>query len=115
MYCDTISSEERIARWRRRISEVIHAARTQSEFLTIGGEPVYARYEDLAALGWRALHAGQHEQAQRYFRAALHYDPYTVSAWIGLSRVAASLDERRRYLQAALDLHVFVQNLEQVR
>lgn len=115
MYPDTISPEERIARWRRRISEVIHAARTQSDFLTLGGEPLCARYEDLAALGWRALHAGQREQAHRYFRAALHYDPYAVSAWLGLSRVAVSLDERRLCLQAALDLHLFVQHLERVR
>lgn len=62
--------------------------------------------------GWRMLQTGQREQAQRYFRAALHYDPHAVGAWLGLSRAVDTWEERRACLQAAIDLEHLVNDLE---
>jgi hypothetical protein len=55
------------------------------------------------------------EEAQILFRAALHHDPYTISAWLGLSRSVDQIDERRAYLQAALDLHHLLASLQRER
>lgn len=110
-----LTPEQRIARWRQRIWLTIQLARHADEFATIAADQPGTDSSQLAALGWRMLHAGDVSGAQAYFRAALHHDPYAISAWFGLSRTVAQPDLRQQYLQAALDLHHLVTNLEQTR
>ncbi len=115
MQPEAISDSERVARWRQRVWHVVHVARTEAAFLEASAMQHEVQGEQLAALGWRALQAGDHVQAERFFRAALHHDPYCYSAWIGLSRAAAAQDERKACLQAAFDLQYLVANLEHTR
>ena len=114
MYGQTLSAEERVARWRERVWVVIHQARTDTMFRS-ATNVVDTDSTLLAQSGWRALHAGQPVIAQRYFQAAIHQDPYAISAWVGLSRTASSAEERRAYMQAALDLQFLLSNMEHTR
>jgi hypothetical protein len=110
----TVATDDRIDRWRRRVLAAVRQARTDSAFVAAA-----RRAEGdgalLARAGWRAIHRGRREQAQRLFRAALHHDPYAVSAWLGLSRAAATQSDRRALLQTALDMHVLVRDEDQRR
>lgn len=115
MLSDPISPAERVARWRRRVWNAIQTARTQAAFLEASHVEIVTNGDQLAAWGWRALHAGDGTRAQRYFRAALHSDPYALGAWVGLSRATDVWLERRAYLQAAFDLQYLVTNLERTR
>lgn len=114
MNAHPLTPTERIARWRQRVLDTIHAAR-----LTHAIEPPVQPQTDSALLarsGWRALHEHEFEMAGACFRAALHHDPYSVSAWVGLSRVVEEREQRRTYLQAALDLHfLLTDTLERTR
>lgn len=108
MNAEVLTPEERIARWRRRVLETIHTAR-----LTIDVEAAASIQPNddsalLARSGWRSLREGEIEMARACFRAALHYDPYAVSAWLGLSRAVEDRALRRAYLQAALDLQLLL-------
>ncbi|HEX6288517.1 MAG TPA: hypothetical protein VFZ66_04960 [Herpetosiphonaceae bacterium] len=102
---------QRVALWRQRIWDAIQAARTQAEFQIAGAMHDTHDSGYLSTLGWHALHNGYLKQAQDYFRAALHYDPYLIGAWFGLSRAAWSPEERRVYLQAAIDLQLLVSDV----
>lgn len=115
MQPECISASERVARWRQRVWDVVHVARTEPAFLEASTMQLTVQGDQLAAAGWRALRAGDYLQAERYFRAALHYDPYALSGWVGLSRVTPIRDERRVCLQAAFDLQYLVTNLERTR
>ncbi len=115
MQPEAMSDSERVARWRQRVWHVVHVARTDSAFLEASAMQREVQADQLAAGGWRALQAGDHVQAERYFRAALHHDPYCYSGWIGLSRATAAQDERKACLQAAFDLQYLVANLERMR
>jgi len=111
MQPDHVSPDERIARWRRRVLETIKHARHAVN------EEASAKVRDendsalLAQAGWRALRSGEREVARACFRAAVHYDPYSISAWLGLSRVEETRDQRRAYIQAALDLQYLLETL----
>ena len=102
------SSVERAERWRQRIWTTIRAARTDPTFLAAAARYTTIDCTLLPSLGWRALHEERSEDALHYFRAAIHHDPYAISAWVGLSRVVNQQQERRAALQAALDLHHLV-------
>lgn len=102
---------ERMALWRQRIWDAVQTARTHAEFHIAGARHSTHDSGYLATLGWRAFHEGQQRQAHDYFRAALHYDPYSISAWLGLSRTARSRQMRRAYLQTAIDLQHLVSDL----
>jgi Tfp pilus assembly protein PilF len=96
-------TEERIARWRQRVWTAVHTARTDQGFRAASRHSS----DDSASLarrGWHAVRARQTDLARRSFQAALHHDPYAVAAWLGLSRVATTHEERRAYLQIALDI-----------
>lgn len=109
------SVNERVARWRQRVWQVIHVARTEPAFLEASSMQLDKQADQLAAAGWRALKAGDARRAEQYFRAALHHDPYSFSGWVGLSRVTLDSEERRVCLQAAFDLQYLVTNLERAR
>ena len=115
MQSEDISTSERVARWRQRVWQVVHVARTEPAFLEASAMQLGVQGDQLAAAGWRTLKAGDPNGAERYFRAALHHDPYSLSAWVGLSRVTACREERRACLQAAFDLQYLVTNLERTR
>lgn len=115
MQPEPISPTERVARWRRRVWNAIQTARTETAFLEASTVEIVTNGDQLAAWGWRALHTGDTNRAERYFRAALHHDPYAMGAWVGLSRATAVRVERRIYLQAAFDLQYLVTNLERTR
>jgi hypothetical protein len=111
MQPENVSPDERIARWRRRVLNTIKYARhSVSEEAT-----AKARNEHdstlLSQSGWQALRSGDRDLARVCFRAAVHYDPYSVSAWLGLSRVEQTRDQRRAYIQAALDLQYLLETL----
>ncbi len=99
----SLTADERLARWRQRVWLAVHTARTDQGFWA-ASQHALDDSAYLARHGWRAVREHQIELAQRSFRAALYHDPYTVTAWLGLSRVATTHDERRAYLQAALDI-----------
>ncbi len=103
---------ERMAQWRQRIWDAVQAARTQAEFYIAGNMQDCQDSGHLSMLGWHALRDREITQAREYFRAALHYDPYLISAWVGLSRAAHSHEERRMYLQTAIDLQLLVSDLD---
>ncbi len=69
---------QRMAQWRQRIWDAVQAARTQMEFYIAGTMQTTQDSGYLSMLGWHAIHDGQLKQAQEYFRAALHYDPYSI-------------------------------------
>lgn len=102
---------QRMALWRQRIWDAVQTARTHAEFYIAGTMQGTHDSGYLSTLGWHALHDGQLRQAQDYFQAALHYDPYSISAWFGLSRTAISRQARRAYLQTAIDLQHLVSDL----
>jgi uncharacterized protein HemY len=102
---------QRMALWRQRIWDAVQAARTQTEFYIAGTMQPTQDSSYLSTLGWQAFRNGQLRDAQNYFRAALHYDPYAISAWLGLSRAAKSHHLRRAYLQTAIDLQHLVSDL----
>jgi hypothetical protein len=102
---------QRVALWRQRIWDAVQAARTQTEFYIAGTMQRTHDSSYLSTLGWQAFHDGQLSAAQNYFRAALHYDPYSISAWFGLSRTTKSSQSRRAYLQTAIDLQHLVSDL----
>ncbi len=103
---------QRMAQWRQRIWDAVQAARTQAEFYIAGSTQDCQDSGYLSNLGWHAFRSRLFGEAQEYFRAALHYDPYLISAWFGLSRVAGSPEERRIYLQTAIDLQYLVSDLD---
>ncbi len=113
MSLEVLAADEHIARWRQRVWQTVHLARCAPAFRNARIDQGSGDRSDLAARGWHALDAGQHAQAQRYFRAVLHQDPYAVSAWVGLSRIVSARDERHAYLQAAFDLHHLINGMEQ--
>jgi|GEM_PF-7129008 len=113
MYPEIMASDQRLARWRQRVRETVRTVRTRREFLEARNRQIDLDESQLASYGWRALREGHIEQAQVFFRAALHDDPYTVSAWFGLSRAVNDYMERRAYLQAAFDLHHLVSTADQ--
>lgn len=115
MYIEWVGSEQRVARWRQRIWNAVQTARVTAEFVEASTDQTRDDSSRLAALGWSALHYQRIEQAETYFRAALHRDPYAISAWFGLSRTVAGAELRRAYLQTAFDLHYLLTNLERVR
>lgn len=115
MYMERQGPEQRLARWRQRVWSAVQTARLAEEFVEAGVEQAHDDSSRLAALGWSALHYQQIDQAREYFRAALHHDPYAISAWFGLSRTVESCELRRVYLQTAFDLQYLVTNLERTR
>ena len=115
MFMERLEPEQRIARWRQRVWCAVQTARLDREFVAASSAQEHDDSSRLAALGWAALHYQRRVQAQSYFRAALHHDPYAISAWFGLSRTVASEEQRRAYLQVAFDLHYLVTNLERTR
>lgn len=115
MYIEWVGSDQRVARWRQRVWDAVQMARQATEFVEAGIDQAQDDSSRLAALGWSALHYQRVAQAQAYFRAALHHDPYAISAWFGLSRTVESIELRRSYLQTAFDLQYLVTNLERVR
>jgi hypothetical protein len=115
MYIERLGPEQRLARWRQRVWSAVQTARLAEEFVAAGSDQTHDDSSRLAALGWSALHYHRIEQAQFYFRAALHHDPYAISAWFGLSRTVDSQEERKAYLQNAFDLQFLVTNLERTR
>lgn len=115
MYIEWQPPEQRIARWRKRIWNTVQTARLAAEFSDAGAADASDDSARLAALGWHALHQRQMERAEKLFRAALHQDPYAISAWFGLSRAVEEPERRREYLQAAFDLQFLVNNLERTR
>lgn len=102
----------RVVQWRQRVWTAIHHARTAPAFMTAASTLTQQNVEQFAIQGWLALHNGQPVRAERYFRAALHHDPYGVSSWLGLSRVVRSQHERLTYRQAALDVVYLVDQLQ---
>ena len=115
MVSEPISPTERVARWRRRVWSAVQTARTATAFQEASRRETTINRDQLATWGWRALHRGDDTSAKRYFRAALHRDPYDMGAWVGLSRATEVRAERRAYLQAAFDLQYLVTNLERTR
>lgn len=112
MQADRGASDERIARWRRRVLDTInHARRSVNEEAASKARDEHDSAL-LAQAGWKALHSGERELARACFRAAVHYDPYSVSAWLGLSRVEETRDQRRAYIQAAMDLQYLLETLQ---
>lgn len=115
MQPDHVSPDERIARWRRRVLDTINQARRSVN------EETTAKARDehdsalLAQTGWRALKSGERDIARACFRAAVHYDPYSIGAWLGLSRAEEARDRRRAYIQAALDLHYLLESVRHTR
>lgn len=110
-----LSSHERIADWRQRVSLVVRAARTDRLFIAAAETRPHPDHRSLTVLGWQALQNGQTGEAQTLFRAALHHDPYAISAWLGLSRSVDQIDERRSYLQAAIDVHHLLTSIQRHR
>lgn len=96
---------ERIARWRQRVLDTIHQVRQSDQIEAAASARPSEDSTLLAVSGWRSLRVGDRQLAQTCFRTALHYDPYSISAWLGLSRTAESPELRRACLQAAFDLH----------
>lgn len=115
MYIEWLAPEQRIARWRQRVWSAVQTARLADEFIMAGEDQSHDDSSRLAALGWSALHYQRIDQAQAYFRAALHHNPYAISAWFGLSRTVDSSELRRAYLQTAFDVQFLVTDLERSR
>jgi hypothetical protein len=106
------SYAERLAQWRQRIWDAIQAARTQADFYMAATMQTSQDSGHLTGLGWRALHDGLRQEAQAYFRAALHYDPYSIGAWLGLSRAATTRQQRRAFMQTAIDLQHLIRDVD---
>lgn len=98
----------RIREWRCRVTRWLQLARFDPRFRYARVAATCHDPTDLVRQGWRAVHAEQYDAADKSFRAAIHLDPFTVSAWIGLSKTAATQAERRDMLQIALDLHLLI-------
>jgi Tfp pilus assembly protein PilF len=107
MQPEELSMNERIARWRQRVWSAIQEARQDPAFRAAAAQAT-PQPSQLAMRGWQALQQQQHELAQRYFRAALQHDPFSISAWYGLSQTLEAPDERRACVQAALDMAYLV-------
>lgn len=112
MQANVASSERRNAEWRQRVWAAVHAARTHCSFIEASNVQAHESTDQLTLRGWRAIREQSPAQAEVYFRAVIHREPYAVSAWLGLSRVVESAAERRIYLQVALDLHQLVVSVE---
>ena len=109
------SYAERLAQWRQRIWDAVQAARTQTDFYMAATMQITQDSGDLAGLGWHALRDGLRREAQAYFRAALHYDPYSIGAWFGLSQAVTSPRQRRAFMQTAIDLQHLVSDIDLYR
>ncbi len=90
--------------WHKCVRAVLLAARKASRFLSGARERPTMQYSELTIHGWRLLHDGRHAEAKRYFRAALQNDPYSVGAWLGLSRAVDTREDRLACLQVALKI-----------
>ena len=90
--------------WRQRVRAAVHQARTANAFRMAHAQHVRATDAQLARIGRQLLREQQKAEAECYFRALLHRDPYRISGWLGLSDAVASQELRRTYLQTALDL-----------
>lgn len=60
--------------------------------------------EKLIRQGAAAARVGEKEEARRHFEEALRRDPRAVAAWLGLSGVVDSPEEKRRCFQRVLEL-----------
>lgn len=63
-----------------------------------------ATVEELIRQGMAAARVGEKEEARRHFEEALRRDPEAVTAWLGLSGVVDSPEEKRRCFQRVLEL-----------
>jgi hypothetical protein len=106
---------ERLAQWRQRIWDAVQAARTQADFYMAATMQTTQDSGYLVGLGWHALRDGLRYEAQTYFRAALHYDPYSIGAWFGLSQAVTSPRQRRAFMQTAIDLQHLVSGVDSYR
>ncbi len=103
MQAAPIDQGERLVAWRCRVWQAIQMARRYPSLKTGSTDA-----SGFAPLAWRLMAAWRQAEARLYFRAALHNDPYGVSAWVGLSRIADTGEERRLYLQAAFDVSYLI-------
>lgn len=115
MQRDIIITDDRVAKWRQRVWHIVQIARTCREFWEASMQYIPDNSAQLAIQGWGALRAGDYEYAQHCFRAAIHLDPYSASAWAGLSHATKEQEERRAYMQAAFDLHYLITQVEHCR
>ncbi len=97
-------AEHQVVLWRQRVRAAIHGARTAYPFRMAHAQHVRETDAQLARIGRQLLREQQKAEAEGYFRALLHRDPYRISGWLGLGNAVASHEVRHACLQTALDL-----------